>query len=127
MKNLNEALSIYIMESQVLHDKRNMLFTYDKVNCLSYSNDPVIFNATFGDIDAIEINTINVIDKKKGIGTILLKSAIEYAKSIEKDIVLYASPMGEGMNEKQLIQWYKNNGFEEYDKSDHHWLIYRVK
>lgn len=127
MKNLNEALSIYIMESQVSHDKRNMLFTYDKDNCLSYSNDPVIFKATFGDIDAIEINTINVIDKKKGIGTILLKSAIEYAKSIEKDIVLYASPMGEGMNERQLIQWYKNNGFEEYDKSDYHWLIYRVK
>lgn len=127
MKNLNEALSIYIMESQVLHDKRNMLFTYDKNNCLSYSNDPVIFNATFDDVDAIEINTINVIDKKKGIGTILLKAMIEYAKTVKKDIVLYASPMGEGMNEKQLIQWYKNNGFEEYDKSDYHWLIYRVK
>jgi hypothetical protein len=127
MINLNEALSIYIMESQVLHDKRNMLFTYDKNNCLSYSDDPVIFSATFGKINAIEINTINVIDKRKGIGTILLKSAIEYAKSIKKDIVLYASPMGEGMNEKQLIQWYKNNGFEEYDKSDYHWLIYRVK
>ena len=36
MKNLNEALSIYIMESQVLHDKRNMLFTYGKGNCLFY-------------------------------------------------------------------------------------------
>lgn len=65
MINLNEALSIYIMESQVLHDKRNMLFTYGKNNCLSYSDDPVVFNATFGDVDAIEINTINVIDKKK--------------------------------------------------------------
>lgn len=127
MKNLNESLSIYIMESQVLHDKKNMLFTYGKGNCLSYSDDPVIFNTTFNNIDAIEINTINVIDKKKGIGTILLKSAIEYAKSIKKDIVLYVSPMGEGMNERQLIQWYKNNGFEEYDKSDYHWLIYRVK
>ena len=88
MINLNEALSIYIMESQVLHDKKNMLFTYDKNNCLSYSDDPVIFSATFGEINAIEINTINVIDKRKRIGTILLKSAIEYAKSIEKDIVL---------------------------------------
>ena len=127
MKNLNEALSIYIMESQVLHDKRNMLFTYGKGNCLSYSDNPVVFSATFGDVDVIEINTINVIDKKKGIGTILLKAMIEYAESMEKDIVLYASPMGEGMNERQLIQWYKDNGFEEYDKSDYHWLIYRVK
>ena len=127
MINLNEALSIYIMEGQVLHDKKNMLFTYGKNNCLSYSDDPVVFNATFGDVDAIEINTINVIDKKKGIGTILLKAMIEYAESMKKDIVLYASPMGEGMNERQLIQWYKDNGFEEYDKSDYHWLIYRVK
>lgn len=107
MKNLKD----YIIEAShnIKHDKKNMVFSTNGGE-LTYFDIPV---TTGVDYDAIEIQTLHVTNRRKGIGSALVNAIKDYAKKIDKPIVLYAAPMDSEMTEQQLIKFYTNLGFEE--------------
>lgn len=69
----------------------------------------------------VEVQTIQVDPsvQGKGIATKLLKSLLAEAKANEADaVILNASPMGDaGLNLKELVSFYKKNGFKVIDKT----------
>lgn len=117
-----KTLKDFIDESKITHDEKNCVF---RTNCgeLCYYDMPI---TTSFKGDALEIQTLSVSNKRKGVGTELVKACIEYAKKINKDIVLYASPLGDFISEDDLIKFYKNLGFEQIDNKNKSLLIYRV-
>ena len=66
----------------------------------------------------LEITLLNVVKKREGAGTSLVKALIEYAKKINKDIVVYAIPVGPYIKIKQLISFYNDLGFEKEECDD---------
>lgn len=106
MKTLVEYLTKSFVK--IIHDKKNMLFKTNGGE-LTYLDFPV---TTGVNLDAIEIQSLYVTNRRNGIGSELVKACIEYANEINKDIVLYASPLGDGISEDELIKFYINNGFE---------------
>lgn len=124
-----KSLIDYVNEDVKQETSQGGLFTFGKGNYLSYFND--IITVPTNRSNAIEIETLYVTNKNKGIGTKLVNACIEYAKSINKDIVLYASPLeldASEEQEKNLIKFYNKLGFVKDDKGiDEKCLIYKVK
>lgn len=120
------SLNNYINEEVKQKTEQGGVFTFGKNNYLSYFNE--VITVPTSRTDAIEIETLFVTERNKGVGTKLVKSCIEYAKSVDKDIVLYASPLGEHISEEDLIKFYKKLGFEEDNKGiDKNCLVYKIK
>lgn len=107
MKSLRE----FIIEASynIKHDKKKMVFSTNGGE-LTYFDFPV---TTGVDYDAIEIQTLHVTNRRKGIGSSLVNAIKDYAKEIDKPIVLYASPMDDEMTEQQLIKFYIDLGFKK--------------
>ena len=128
-----KELKDYLFEGKVSHNQNSMTFACGE-GVLAYND--FIVTVPVPPIDAFELTTLNVTDRGKRIGVELVKAFIEFAKEEGKDIVLYASPMEDEdssrkLSDKQLIDWYKKLGFEEYSKydpsvTDEHCLIYKV-
>ena len=129
MKEGMKSLFDYVNEDVKQETSQGGLFTFGKGNYLSYFND--IITVPTNRSNAIEIETLYVTNKNKGIGTKLVNACIEYAKSINKDIVLYASPLELNASEEQeknLIKFYNKLGFAKDDKGiDEKCLIYKIK
>ena len=84
-------------------------------NYLAYDEDIVSYPEPID--DAIEISTLFVKNRRHGIGTELVKALIKYAKdSGFKHIVVFASPMGDHISEKDLIEFYTKLGFKHDDR-----------
>ncbi len=84
--------------------------------------------------NCLEITLLNAVKKREGTGTSLVNAIIEYAKKINKDIIVYAIPIGPFIGIEQLVNFYKDLGFEteECDDLDPHMnpdqlLRYKVK
>lgn len=124
MKNINE----FIKESKnnVKHDDlggRGMFYTSNGE--LTYFEDCYAYPVDTD--DCIEITLLRTDVSKQGIGIDLLEALIEYAKSVNKKIVVYASPIGDKISEKDLIDFYMKNGFVQDERTDDkHCLIYNV-
>lgn len=98
-------------------------FYYDKGD-LTYEDEIVIYPKYHE--NCFELTNLEAFEKNKGIGSLLLKKMIEYAKDQNKDIVLYASPL-DNRAEDELINFYKKFGFVEDEKAnDKHCLIYKI-
>lgn len=120
------SLDNFINEDVKQKSEQGGVFTFGKNNYLSYFDE--VITVPTSRTDAIEIETLFITERNKGIGTKLVKSCIEYAKSINKDIVLYASPLGDHISEEDLIKFYKKLGFEEDDKGiDKNCLVCKIK
>lgn len=75
--------------------------------------------------DCIEISSLAVYKKRVGDGTALLQELIKFANSKNKTIVVYAYPLGDWIDEDNLINFYVKNGFVHDDRiNDNHCLIY---
>jgi len=120
------SLNNFINEDVKQKSEQGGVFTFGKNNYLSYFDE--VITVPTSRTDAIEIETLFITERNKGIGTKLVKSCIEYAKSINKDIVLYASPLGDHISEEDLIKFYKKLGFKEDDKGiDKNCLVCKIK
>ena len=66
------------------------------------------------DSDSIYIDNIAVDEnaRQRGIGTALLNKIKTMSNNIGKQIELFASPTEGDMSTKQLVDWYKRNGFQ---------------
>lgn len=84
-----------------------------KIECtngyLEYSVDDEEDNAYMIDI-------VEVINKRQGTGTELMKQFIKLADEEEKDITLCAYPQDGSITLENLVEFYENFGFEaDYD------------
>lgn len=121
---INEAKET---KEEITHRKGNPegMFSTEDGSYLSYTEEAII---NIEDKNTIEIQLLNVVNKRQGTGTKLIKSCIEYANSIGKDIVVYASPLNNEISEDDLIKMYKNCGFsKDSSSSDKHLLRYKNK
>ena len=124
MKSIND----FIKESKgnVKHDDlggRGMFYTSNGE--LTYFEDCYTYPVDTD--DCIEITLLRTDVSKQGTGTDLLQALIEYAKSVNKKVVVYASPVGDKISEKDLIDFYVKNGFVQDERTDDkHCLIYNV-
>lgn len=66
------------------------------------------------DSDSIYIDNVVVDEnnRQRGIGTTLLNRVKSMSNSTGKPIELFASPTEGDMSTRQLVDWYKKNGFE---------------
>ena len=124
MRDLKEVILESI--SKIYHDEKNMKFSTIGGE-LTYYDFPITINTN---LDALELETVQVKKsyRGKGIGKDLVKSFIDYANAIEKDIVLYASVLDiadDRMTDEQLIIWYKSLGFKQLDKTSNNILWYK--
>lgn len=126
MKNLTE----YINEnnSEIRHNKDFGVFMHANGAKLVY-NDEVYVTLTEKTDDTMEIDLLQVPkeNQRQHIGSQLVKSLIEYAKTVNKDIVVAAYPIENMISQESLIKFYKSCGFEE-DKyaSDKNILRYTI-
>lgn len=123
MKHLQE----YIIETslEIKQQKFNGggRFYCDKGD-LDYTDEIEIYPVNHN--NCFELTNLTSFEKNKGVGTKLLNKMIEYAKSQNKDIVLYASPLDD-KNEDDLIKFYKKFGFiEDIKAHDKHCLILQI-
>ena len=77
--------------------------------------------------DCLEIQTLVVTNKRKGIGSALVNACKDYANKLGTDIVLCASPLGSSISESDLIKFYTDLGFEQIPELDRSMLIYKHK
>lgn len=125
-----KSLTNYINETEntVKHKelKDRGEFYVDENNKLTYC-----FGTEFYPVNtpnAIELAEIFITDRNKHIGTSLINAFIDFAKKINRKIVLYAAPLSDNMNEDELIKFYKKFGFEQDSRiNDKHCLIYKNK
>lgn len=97
-----------------------------KDNKLLYTNDVITYPEPTN--NAYELIELNVVDKRNGYGTQLVKELIKIANIDKKDIVVYASPLGDHISEDDLIDFYKKCGFEQDNRlKDKQCLIYKHK
>ena len=97
-----------------------------KDNKLLYTKDVITYPKPTN--NAYELIELNVVDKRNGYGTRLVKELTKIADSDKKDIVVYASPLGDHMSEDDLIDFYKKCGFEQDNRlKDKQCLIYKHK
>ena len=93
-------------------------------NYLHYFNDVRIYPEPTNNAYEIDEIYIKETDRNLGIGTKLLNAFIKFAKSNNKDIVLYASPINTKMSLDDLIKFYNKFGFEQDKRTtDKHCLI----
>lgn len=122
MKTLKE----FLIESHAIRHEHNDMM--GRFGCdggyLTYNMMCLIYPVSTK--NCIEVDVLNVTNKRKGIGTELVKKLIEFAKKEGRTIVLYASPL-DGTSVDDLIEFYKKCGFEHDDRTkDKHCLIYKV-
>lgn len=97
-----------------------------KDNKLLYTNDIITYPEPTN--NAYELIELNVVDKRNGYGTQLVKELVKIADADKKDIVVYASPLGDHISEDDLIDFYKKCGFEQDNRlKDKQCLIYKHK
>lgn len=80
-------------------------------------------NNELGYSDVLAINSLQVPShfQNQGIGSKLLKQIIKKAKAYGLEaIILNASPMGEGLDYKSLVNFYKKHGFKTYKAFHEH-------
>lgn len=95
-----------------------------KDNKLLYTTDVITYPKPTN--NAYEIIELNIVDKRNGYGTQLVKELIKIADTDKKDIVVYASPLGAHISEDDLIDFYKKCGFEQDIRlKDKNCLIYK--
>jgi ribosomal protein S18 acetylase RimI-like enzyme len=57
--------------------------------------------------------------RKKGIGTVALKMVEKFYQNSEyKKIILNPSPLDENIEKRNLINWYKKNGYKKSEIND---------
>jgi len=96
-------------------------------NYLHYFNDVIIYPEPTNNAYEIDEIYIKAADRNLGIGTKLLNAFIEFAKSNNKDIVLYASPFNNEMTIDDLIKFYNKFGFEQDNRTtDKQCLILKI-
>lgn len=114
-------------KAEITHRKGDPegMFSAEDGSYLSYTEEAII---NIADKNTIEIQLMNVVNKKQGTGTKLIKACIDYANSIGKDVIVYASPLNNDISEDDLIKMYKNCGFsKDSGSSDKHLLRYKSK
>lgn len=120
-------LKNYIIEttSEIKHKTGNGTGSFSiGDNNLDYFEEVTIYPEPTN--NAYELAELHVArsDRNLGIATKLINTFIEFAKSKNKDIVLYASPLDNNMTEKQLFEFYKKFGFEQDSRvKDEHCFI----
>lgn len=68
--------------------------------------------------NCLQITLLNSVNKREGTGADLVNAIIEYANKINKDIIVYALPVGPFIGINQLIKFYKDLGFETEECDD---------
>lgn len=116
------------LSKRVMHksavDKNELYIGKD--NKLLYTTDIYIYPEPTN--NAYELAELIVADKHNGYGTKLVKELIRIADTHKKDIVVYASPLGDHISEDDLIDFYKKCGFEQDSRlKDKNCLIYKHK
>ena len=120
MKSLKSLLETL---NNITHNKRNCTFSMPGGELCYYDMAFTIPDSE----DCLEIQTLYVTDRRKGIGSALVNACKEYANQIGKDIVLCASPLGSGISENNLIRFYNDLGFEHIKGMPKSMLKYRHK
>lgn len=120
MKHIKQYLTEAL--HNITHDIKNCVFRTNGGE-LCYFDSPI--TVPF-DGEALEIQTLVVSNKRQGIGTQLVNACIEYAKSVDKDIILCASPLDNSISEDALIKFYKNLGFKQIKGMNKSFLIYSI-
>jgi ribosomal protein S18 acetylase RimI-like enzyme len=60
----------------------------------------------------VDIVWVEELNRGQGIGTQLMRLAIDHAKKNDKKLSLYAEPQDDTVEEDRLIEWYRDLGFE---------------
>jgi len=60
----------------------------------------------------VDIVCVEELNRGQGIGTQLMRLAIDHAKKNDKKLSLYAEPQDDTVEEDRLIEWYRDLGFE---------------
>jgi len=103
-KFLNKLNNLNPLQRNQLDNKS---FIYDDKASLEFNR----FNK--GDKNEIAIESILSLDKGKGTGKSVMKDITDAADSLNITLTLDAKPFGrDGLSKKQLIDFYKKNGFE---------------
>lgn len=85
-----------------------------------YSNDDM-------DENVIDIDLVEVKQKRKGTGSKLVNQVIEIAKKEGKNISLCAYPQNDSITLSDLIKFYERLGFKlEYDDGNEAILNYNI-
>jgi GNAT superfamily N-acetyltransferase len=125
MKHISESIrnvKCYVNEDTVTHDKRSQSFQYGDGSLVYF--DEILTYPQYHD-NALEIETLHAVTKRRGIGSKLIEAIKDYADSERKSIVVYASPLTNDISERDLIKFYKKNGFiQDPDTDNPHCLIY---
>ena len=120
----------YILESSnnIKHTTGNGTGTFElNGNYLDYFDYVNVYPEPTNNAYEIGEIYIKAADRNLGIGTKLLNAFIEFAKSNNKDIVLYASPINNQMDLDDLIKFYNKFGFEQDNRTtDKQCLILKI-
>lgn len=126
-----KTLTSFIKESNndikhIRTEETGGLFIIDNIGSLNYLDNVITYPTSTE--NAFEITNLEVNNKNQraGIGSKLMNAFMEYAKSQNKDVVVYASPLDDNMSEADLIKFYNKFGFVHDDRTkDNKCLIYK--
>lgn len=77
--------------------------------------------------DEIIIDVVEVIEKRKGTGSELVKMVIEIAEEMGKNIGICAYPQDDSIELCDLVRFYEKLGFEiDYDTGNEVLMTYNV-
>ena len=68
--------------------------------------------------DAVVIEDLEAYEKRKGVGSELVRMAIDYAVEIGKNVSICARPLDDSISLEDLITFYENLGFDQEETGD---------
>lgn len=92
-------------------------YNFDDIGCLMLATSD---NKTVGSPLGVYLLLLEVIPEARGVGNgqLLLELLLLGADSFDVPIVLTPKKLEESIKKKQLVNWYKKNGFVRLDEND---------
>lgn len=130
--SIGKNILTYTTKNQIIdNDEQDEIEKFERSQGTKIIDDRMNGRFCPDDVDDtlyVHVLKVDKSERGKGIATKLIKALIEYAESINYNIYLQASALdyNDGLDQDQLVKFYKKLGFVRGGCKDETWLIYVV-